>query len=513
MKLLSLSFPRHDGSITYFDGDNLHYTKLERLRQDKRYRYQNRWEWMRDIKNLWGVDINDIDEIVVDFHTESAYGWENIPKQIQNVLDGECNTVKLTEEINPFREHFHHDNMWFISHHYAHSLSTWMLSDKTPDISVVIDGIGDHRTWSVFKKDELIGRGNPDNGSFGGEMCQAGQYLNIQAAYASDFAGKVMGIQSYGHLDNGYLKYLHQFSYKQILDVFSRENWYEYKTHPLLGDLSPLDWIRTVHERCGELILDLFSDYANPSDLISYSGGVAQNVVWNSVIRKKFPNLIIPPHSGDEGLSLGGIEWLRRKNNLPRFKADNFPYIQSDIAPEDTPSDETIQYAARLLADGKIIAWYQGNGEVGPRALGNRSILMNPAITNGKFIINTVKNRENYRPFGASILYEHVYEYFEEAHEDPYMLYTFNLKKSGFDAVTHIDNTCRVQTVKTTDNIYFRKLIEKFYKLTGCPMILNTSLNTSGLPIAGYPEIAVDLLKNTPIDAAFIGNVCIDKQR
>lgn len=510
MKLLSISFPNHDGNISYYDGKNLHYIKLERLKQIKRYVYHNKWEWMRDIKSWWNIDLNEIDEIAIHFDAASSYGLKNIPEEVQNVLDGKSRFAKIREEINPFKEYFNHQNIWFIGHHYAHSLSTWMLTNKTPDVSIVIDGMGDWKTWSVFRDDSLLATGNLNDGSFGIEMKKAGVYLNIEGS-KQDLAGKVMGIQSYGHLDVGYLNYLQQFSYKQITEVFSRQNWHNYKTHSLLGDLSPLDWIRTVHERCGQLIVDLFADYANPSDVISYSGGVAQNVVWNSFIKKKFPNLIIPPHSGDEGLSLGGIEWLRRKNNLPKFVTPSFPYVQCDNSPKDSPSDEAIQYAAKLLAEGKIIAWYQGNGEVGPRALGNRSILMNPTIPNGKFLINTVKNRENYRPFGASILYEHVNDYFEEAHEDPYMLYVFNLKKDGFNAITHVDNTCRVQTVKSTDNVYFRKLIEEFYKLTDCPMILNTSLNVSGLPIAGYPEIAIDLLNNTPIDAAFIGNTCIHK--
>lgn len=510
MKLLALSFPRHDGSISYFDGEEVRYIKLERLKQEKRYHYYNRWEWIRDIKQWWGVDISEIDEIVIDFHTENAYGIENIPSEIKRVLSGEVNTVKLTRDINPFADYFHHDNMWFIGHHYAHSLSSWMLTDKTSDVDIVIDGIGDFRTWSVFKNGKLVASGNPNNGSFGGETAQAGYWLNVKAANGNDVAGKVMGIQSYGNIDEDYLNYLRQFNYDKISEIFSRDHWFNFKTDELLGSLMPINWIRTVHERCGEVLVNLFSDFANPDDLITYSGGVAQNVVWNTVIREKFPNLIIPPHSSDEGLSLGGLEWLRRKNNLPKFSNKNYPYWQSDIAPEETPTEETIKYAAQLLSEGKIIAWYQGHGEVGPRALGNRSILMNPSIENGKYIINTVKNRENYRPFGASILYEYVDDYFDMKYHDPYMLYVSDMKVSGFEAIRHVDNTCRVQTIKD-ENPCYRQLIQEFYNLTGCPILLNTSLNKAGLPIAGYPEITIDIFNNTPIDVIFMGNRIIHK--
>lgn len=506
MKLLAVSFPRHDGSITYFDGEKVRYLKLERTKQSKRFHFTNRWEWIREIKTLWDLDINDVDDIIVDFHPEDVYGWEKIPREVQDVIDGKINVTKLHYQINPFKDYLPKDNVWFIGHHYAHSLSTWMLTDRDPDVCIVIDGIGDFRCWSVFKNDRLVAKGIPENGSYGGEMMRAGDWLGVKAANGNDVSGKVMGIQSYGNLDEKYLTILRQYNYKSIRDIFSKEHWFEYKTDELLGTLTPLDWIRTVHERCGESLVEMFSDFANEDDLISYSGGVAQNVSWNTELKKKFKNLVIPPHSADEGLSLGGIEWLRRKHNLPKFKFNNFPYIQSDHRPLSTVTETVIKKAAELLAQGKIIGWYQDNGEAGPRALGNRSILMDPRILGGKKLINTVKNRENYRPFGASVLVEHCQDYFDLEWEDEYMLYTANLKVEGFEAITHIDNTCRVQTVNKTINPNFRLLLEEFYKLTDCPILLNTSLNLAGLPLAGYPEIALDMFKKTKIDAIFIGN-------
>lgn len=509
MKLLSVSFPRHDGNISYFDGKSVRYIKLERLKQNKRFHYINRWEWIREIKNLWGVNLSEIDEIVFDFHVDpwsNDYDFNNVPEPIQKVLDGEINATRITEDINPFKHHFNHKNMWFIGHHYAHSLSSWMLLNGKSNVDIVIDGIGDNRTWSVFKNDKLIAKGDPKNGSFGGEIFRAGNWLNIQASHGNDIPGKLMGIQSYGNLDNEYLNYLRNFNYTQILDVFSIDNWKEHKKNDLLGNLLPLDWIRTVHQRCGELIIEIFDNYCNKTDIITYSGGVAQNVIWNTGLKNRFPNLVIPPHSGDEGLSLGGIEWLRRKNNLPRFNISNFPYSQSDFSPNSSPDDSTIATAAHLLSKGKIIAWYQGNGEVGPRALGNRSILMDPRIKDGKYLINLIKKREQYRPFGASVLEEHVQEYFDINFNDPYMLFTAKLKDFELDSITHIDGTCRIQTVSKNQNKTYRKLLEKFYELTGCPVLLNTSLNTSGLPLSGYPEVTMDLFKFTSIDAVFIGN-------
>jgi carbamoyltransferase len=512
MKLLAVSLPKHDGSISYFDGKKVRYLKLERTKQSKRFHFTNRWEWIREIKNLWNVDIADIDEIVVYFHPEDVFGWDKIPQEIQDVIDGTVNFVKLHPQINPFSGYLPKDNVWFIGHHYAHSLSTWMLSDQEPDVSIVVDGIGDFRVWSVYKNEKLIAKGKPELGSFGGEYMKTGDWLNVKASNGNDVSGKVMGLQSYGRLDKDYLKFLQQFSYTQVRDIFSTDHWYRYKTDELLGNLTPLDWIRTVHERAGQALVELFLDFVQESDLISYSGGVAQNVCWNSEIRKKFKNLLIPPHSGDEGLSLGGIELLRKKNNLPKFNCKEFPYIQSDHPPATIPTDTVIDIAAQFLAQEKIIGWYQGNGEAGPRALGNRSILMDPRIANGRTLINKIKNRENYRPFGASVLKEHAQTYFELDHDDDYMLYTTTLKTDGFDAITHVDNTCRVQTVDKDSNPLFRKLLEKFYEKTGCPILLNTSLNLAGLPLAGYPEIALDLFNKTSLDAIFVGDKWIIKK-
>tara|TARA_B000000557_G_scaffold224042_1_gene193472 strand:- start:2533 stop:3087 length:555 start_codon:yes stop_codon:yes gene_type:complete len=181
-----------------------------------------------------------------------------------------------------------------------------------------------------------------------------------------------------------------------------------------------------------------------------------------------------------------------------------FPYCQDDYAPEEV-TDKTIEQAAELLAQGKIVGWYQGHGEIGPRALGNRSILMDPTIKNGKDILNSrVKKREWWRPFGASVLKDKAADYFD-IEDSPYMLYNAKVKQSGLDPITHVDGTCRHQTVTYESNPTYYKLISAFEKKTGCPILLNTSLNIGGKPIAGTPEDA-DV---SGLDALIIGNQII----
>lgn len=506
MKLLSVIMTAHDCNMSYFDGVNVYYHKTERSKQLKRHAWDNNWEWANDIKSLWNVTPSEIDEIAVCLSYEVTVDDSKTPSDLitkQLFPAAPLSKLFLEESLWPID----HPNVWFMNHHYCHSLSTWMLTDQDPDISIVIDGLGDFKTWSVFKQNTLIDSGDVRDGfgSIGWCMRDTGYDLGITAKEYNDIAGKLMGLQSYGTLDQEYLKLLQQYNISQVCDIFSQELWNKYKGDKLIGNLTRLDWIKTVHHRMGEVLVEFFKHYADTADVISYSGGVAQNVIWNTELKKHFPNLVIPPHSSDEGLSLGALEWLRRKNNLPPFKLNNFPYIAGDVKPDTAPSLATIQKAAKLLADGKVIGWYQGEGEAGPRALGNRSILMDPRIINGRDKINKIKNRENFRPFGASVLKEHTTAYFDLTHDDEFMLYVAPVKTTEFEAITHVDNTCRLQTVGDRNPV-FRLLLEEFYKLTGCPVLLNTSLNIAGKPIASYPQNAKDLFYNSALDHMFIGD-------
>jgi carbamoyltransferase len=477
MKLLGISLIGHDHSAAYFDGKKVRYHKFERNRQIKRYRFTDYCDFEKDLKNIFNVSIDEMDDIIT------------------------CNS--------PFTSGFFPNN-WnlnTISHHYAHALSVYGVIGRKPDISFVIDGVGDGKTWSVIKNDKwrCINYGTLKQGSIGWGIKDSGNILNIKCEHVNDIAGKVMGLQSYGIIDDQYLNIIRKYNMNNINDIFSYDNWINYKGDKLVSELTKINWSKTIHFRIEELLVEFFSEFASPDDVIGYSGGVAQNVVWNTALKKRFKNLYIAPHSCDEGLSLGCLEWLRQKHNLPVFDMSMFPYMQSDVSPSDTPTDETISLIAKKLAEGQTVAWYQGHGEIGPRALGNRSILMDPRIPNGKEIINRIKNRENYRPFGASVLVEYVKDYFDMEWEDEYMLFTCRLKSDILPSITHIDGTCRVQTVGDKNPI-FRKLLEEFYKLTGCPVLLNTSLNLAGKPIAGYPENAIELLRTTSLDCAVVGN-------
>ena len=511
MKLLAISLPRHDMSMSYFDGETLKYIKIERLKEEKRYscwNYQsdrmNLYQWKYEAENAFNINVEEVDEIIFDFHLDTIYG-NKIPHSLAEVMNGKTSYCKIPSEHNPFKLFLKNENVYYISHHYAHALSTWMLHPD-PDVCITIDGEGDKRTWSVYRDNKFVDGGRIEDGSIGGSMAAMAKKFNIQGSF-NDLAGKLMSFVSYGKVDQNFVEILKKYSYRDIDRIFDYELWINYIGDVLLAEHKMLDWGATVNYYIGEVLVRMFKDYAKPNETISYAGGVAQNIVWNTRLKEQFPKLIIPPHSSDEGLSLGAIELLRRKNNLPKFKIDKFPYIQKDIAPNTVVSDELITTVAEYLAQGKIVLWYQDHGEAGPRALGNRSILMDPRIPNGKEKINRVKNRENFRPFGASVLKEHASTISTAQWDDDFMLYTTKLTDDNLHSIKHVDGSCRLQTVALDSPSTLRKLLERFYEMTKCPCLLNTSLNIAGKPIAGYPDVALTMLEDSNhIDIAVIGD-------
>ena len=171
---------------------------------------------------------------------------------------------------------------------------------------------------------------------------------------------------------------------------------------------------------------------------------------------------------------------------------------------------------AGLLAKGKIIGWFQGGSEIGPRALGHRSILCAPFPLKMKQILNTkIKHREEFRPFAPSILKECLNEYFEIKNDSPFMLKVAKTRRAMWNkvpAIMHINKTARIQTVTAKDNNIYYKLIKNFYKITDVPVILNTSFNDSGEPIIENPKDAMVMFCKTQIDYLVMGNYLVWKE-
>ncbi len=251
---------------------------------------------------------------------------------------------------------------------------------------------------------------------------------------------------------------------------------------------------------------------------IIFTGGCALNCVANYRIRKRLPpeiNLYVEPISSDSGVSLGAAyigynkEMPMRFAKKPLMPIDNI-YFGQQLQYEEkyenerpaTPSD-----VAKLIADGNIVAMAQGRSENGPRALGNRSILYDPRDPNGKDKVNTVKKRENWRPFAGTVMLEYAHEWFDMAGlpESPYMMYAMEvLRPDEIPCITHVDNTCRIQTLTEKQNPNYYKLISEFNNLTGVPILFNTSFNLAGDTIVETMEDAFNTMNESLIEYLYL---------
>jgi len=261
---------------------------------------------------------------------------------------------------------------------------------------------------------------------------------------------------------------------------------------------------------------------------ICISGGVGLNCSLNGKIlnSKLFDEIFVQPASGDAGVSLGAAI-LASKDKFKVKKHHNF-YLGASFTNkqiEKIINNKKIKYktpediyksVAKFLAEGKIVGWFQGSSEFGPRALGNRSILSRPyPVSQKDYINNRVKFREEFRPFAPAILKDYCQQYFHLDQESPHMLIACNVKKEKKDSISatvHVDESCRVQTVKKSNNEKFFNLLNAFKELTDCPVILNTSFNVKGQPIVNNPLQAIDTFLNTNIDVLAIGNFILNKE-
>jgi carbamoyltransferase len=492
MNFLGISFRNHDANIAYSSGTKVKYLKLEREFNQKHLGCID-YYFIQYVLDKWNINPSKINAV--------AYVTD------MNNFDLPYYSKNLVEELKPTDWFFNKFKCPFfkIDHHYCHSLSMWPLVNKS-DIDFVLDGVGDfEKTYSIFSQDKLIKTYELDEAESIGR-CLTGEIadLNNIKGHWADRAGKLMGLKSFGKINQEY----YALFKNDITEVRKLMSYRKYITTNSVTKKNPLNYLTSVHNKLEEIVLDFFDKNTTKDKVITYSGGVAQNSVINGQLKKKYKNLYIPPHCPDDGLSLGLIEFLRREYKQEPFENKNFPYWQNDICPNNSATQKTLLKTAELLSKGKIVGWYQGNGELGPRALGNRSILMHPGIKEGKDILNkNVKNREWFRPFGASIIEDKVKEYFDFEGTSEYMLYVSSIKdKITFPSITHIDGTCRIQTVNYNNNNLYYDLLQKFYKLTGVPMLLNTSLNVDGFPICSKPVYALQVFNNSKLDALVLGN-------
>ena len=265
---------------------------------------------------------------------------------------------------------------------------------------------------------------------------------------------------------------------------------------------------------------------------LCFGGGVALNGVANYNLLKNgpFDNIHIPPSPGDAGSAVGCAQYSYHIHHSQKKNIENNPSVtirenvyvgpsytneeirkfldSNKVSYEKLDEQSLLERTAKLISEGNIVGWYQGKMEWGPRALGNRSILADPRDAKMKDILNEkIKHRESFRPFAPSIMEEYVSDYFDIDVPSPYMLMVTNVKQpKKIPAVTHIDGTGRLQTVSAESNPLYYNLINEFYKITGIPVLINTSMNVMGEPIVNTPEQAYAMITKTDMDCIIMGD-------
>ncbi len=477
------------------------------------------------------------------------------------------------------RELNYNGKIIFPEHHESHAASAFFASPFKEAAFLTIDGVGEWTTTS-------FGVGNENTIKMLGEikfphsiglLYSAFTYYTGFKVNSGEY--KVMGLAPYGQPKYAALIRKHIIKLKEDGSFALNMEYFNYgagltmtneKFHLLFGGPprkpeAPLtqremDLAKSVQEVTEEALLKIARHVKKETNqkFLCLAGGVALNCVANSKIleAKIFDDIWIQPAAGDAGGALGAalFTWYQYLGNGrkadgindfqngsyfgPEFNDDSIKTFlkTNDIPYERLETENLLERTADLMGNEKVIGWFQGRMEFGPRALGNRSIIGDARSPKMQEIMNLkIKFRESFRPFAPSVLMEKVSEYFDFNHSSPYMLLTAFVKKdkrknivedaslfgidklkiirSDIPAVTHVDYSARLQTVHKETNPLYHALISKFYEKYGCPVIINTSFNVRGEPIVCAPEDAYRCFMRTNIDYLVMGNYVLDKSK
>jgi carbamoyltransferase len=452
----------------------------------------------------------------------------------------------IKEELN------YKGQIYFVDHHYAHAASAFYPSGFEEAAILTADGTGEWTTLSCG-----VGTGNKITmskemrfpHSIGLLYSAVTAYLGFQV---NGGEGKVMALASYGEPayynefrkiikikdDGSFWLNMDYFAFHSDLVMTSKKFAHTFGSSRIPGSelkSEHYDMAATLQKITEEALISIARQLFCETRIsnLCMAGGVALNCVSNHKILENsdFKDIFIQPAAGDDGGSLGSALYVDivMSNRAKRWRMKN-AYLGPSFSTEEIEAllqewgvsyhkyrnrSELRDFIAKALLDNKIIGYFQGRMEFGPRALGARSIFANPANRDMKDILNnTVKHREWFRPFAPAVLYEFKDDYFELLADSPFMLLSARVKKEVRDripAVIHIDCTSRVQTVKKEDNPEFYELISEFHKLSGIPMVLNTSFNDKGEPMVCSPIDAYLCFINMRIDYLVLENLLVSR--
>ncbi|MCH8148879.1 MAG: carbamoyltransferase [Planctomycetes bacterium] len=512
-----------------------------------------------------GVTIDDVDHI--GFYEKPLVKFNRI---LETILAGWPGTLKPWLKAMPLwlghrlhigreiQKHLNTDkDILYCQHHLSHAASAFLVSPFDEAAIITADGVGEWTTSSWG-----MGRGNTIEmqkelrfpHSVGLLFSAITAYLGFRI---NDAEWKVMGLAPYGKpsyvdkfreivdiKDDGSIRLdLQYFAHHHSTTRTISGRWSKLFGEPQRNPETELtDFHRDIAHSGQKIVEEIMLKTATHvhrvtgSDNVCIAGGVGLNCVanWRIFQESGFKNIFIQPAAGDSGGALGTAFYIYNTvlGNPRTFRMDHALWgpsfsneeIKSTLegvgAAYEVVNDEQdlLQRTAQMIADGKVVGWFQGRLEFGPRALGSRSLLADARSNKMKDVINAkVKFREAFRPFAPAIIKERAHEYFEmpEGMEAPYMLLVPMVrpeKREVIPATTHEDGTGRVQTVTEEQNGRYYRLIKRFGELTGVPVVINTSFNVRGEPIVCTPRDAYNTFVKTGIDVLVIGDYVVTQK-
>ena len=505
--------------------------------------------------------------------------WKSMPVWIKEKIFQKKEIIRHLTEIDP-EWNYNRENLLFAGHHHSHAASAFFPSPFKDAFILTLDGVGEWNTTTVAQ-----GTGNSIK--FLQEISYPHSIGLLYSAFTY-YLGfkvncdeyKVMGLAPYGkprfvdtiyaHLidvkeDGSFRLDMDYFGYAGCLRMTNR------KFHALFGAVPRekdseltafhMDIACSIQKVTEEVILRIvnYIQTRYGSENLCLAGGVALNCVVNGKILResRFKNIWIQPAAGDAGGALGAAfevyySYLHHPRILNRDGSDSMNHallgpsfgkeeiktalLKNKLSFLEMEDHQYYRFIAGEIANGKIVGWFNGRMEYGPRALGSRSILGDARNPEMQSVMNMkIKFRESFRPFAPAVLEEFASDYFETEQVSPYMLLVSYLKNthrlqvpsmekgpSGTDqlkqirstvpAITHVDFSARLQTVNPDSNSAFYKLLRSFYELTGCPMMINTSFNVMDEPIVCTPEEAIACFLGSGIDILAIEGFVVEKK-
>ena len=524
----------------------------------------NAIEWCLDMAEIKSSEIHSVafyDKPVLKFERLLDNYIAVAPRGLYSFLDTIPKWIHkrlwIKDEIKKSLKGFS-GKIIFPEHHMSHAAHTFYTSPFEEAAILTIDGVGEWSTTSfgVARNNEVkLTKDIRWPHSLGLFYSAFTYFLGFQV---NEGEYKLMGLASYGkpkyydlildklidvkedgsmHLNMRYFaftydKVMTNKLFAELFGISRREK--DEKFEQIHFDIGA-----SVQKVLEDVLLKMVNHvYTNfPLKNLCLGGGVALNGVANQRILKEgpFDNVHIPPSPGDAGSAVGCAQYLyymfeknmrkveeneskRIIENVyvgPEYSNDKIKkFLNSEkILYEEFSRQKLLEKTAKLISEGNVVGWYQGKMEWGPRALGCRSILADPRRAEMKDILNEkIKHRESFRPFAPSILEEFVSEFFDTDIPNPYMVMVVPIKKPDLiPAVTHIDGTGRLQSVNKNSNPLYYDLINEFYKITGVPVVINTSMNVMGEPIVNTPQEAYQMIKKTDMDYIVLGNYLVKK--